>query len=46
MRPPTRNYPEIKNGEAISVKEFLTELSPDASTQVPDPVPAKTAMIV
>src|SRR4051794_4291358 len=41
-----RDYPKFNNGRAISVKEFLTELCPDASKQVPDPVPAKTAMIV
>jgi len=46
MRPPTRNYPKFKNGDAISVHEFLTELCIDASTKVPAPVPAKTAMIV
>ncbi len=46
MRSPNRNYPKFNNGDAISVKEFLTEVCPDASTKVPDPVPAKTAMIV
>ena len=46
MRSPNRNYPKFNNGSAISVNEFLTELCPDASKQVPDPVPAKTAMIV
>ena len=46
MRPPNRNYPKFKNGDAISVKEFLAELCPEASTKVPDPVPAKTAMVV
>lgn len=46
MRSPNRNYPKFKDGDAISVHEFLTELCPDASTQVPDPVPTKTAMVV
>ena len=46
MRAPNRNYPKFKNGDAISVREFLTELCPGASTKVPDPVPAKTAMLV
>ena len=46
MRAPNRNYRKFNNGDAISVKEFLTELCPEASTQVPDPIPAKTAMLV
>jgi hypothetical protein len=46
MRSPGRNYPKFKNGNAITVDEFLTELCPVATTKVPDPVPPKTAMIV
>src|ERR1041384_5375123 len=46
MRSPNRNYSKFRNGDAISVHEFLTELCPDASTKVPDPVPATTVMIV
>jgi hypothetical protein len=46
MRSPNRNYPQFNNGDAISVHEFLTELCVDASTKVPDPVPAKFAMVV
>src|SRR6185503_14499030 len=42
----TRNYPKFKNGDAISVHEFLTELCPEPSTMVLDPVPSKTAMVV
>ena len=46
MRPPDRNYPKFNNGDAITVKEFLTDVCTDASTKVPDPVPAKTTMLV
>lgn len=46
MRSPNRNYPKFNDGEPISVKQFLTELCPDASTKVPDPVPATTVMLV
>ena len=46
MRSPNRNYPKFKDGEVISVHESLTGLCPNSSTQVPDPVPTKTAMVV
>src|ERR1051325_7710228 len=46
MRSPNRNYPKFNNGDAITVKEFLTDICTDASTRVPDPVPAKTTMVI
>ena len=46
MRSPTQNYPKFKNGDAISVKEFLSNVCPEASTKVPDPVPVSFPMAV
>jgi hypothetical protein len=46
MRPPNRNYPLYKDGDAISVKEFLNPLCLEASKMVPSPVPVSAAMVV
>lgn len=46
MRSPNKNYPKFNDGEPISVQEFLTEVCTEASTKVPDPVPATTTMLV
>jgi hypothetical protein len=44
MRPPTKDYPLFKNGDAISVKEFLNPLCLEASKKVFKKLPKGAAM--
>jgi hypothetical protein len=44
MRPPTKDYPLFKNGDPISVKEFLNPLCLEASKKVFKQVPKAAAM--